>query len=60
MSLVIGHPTIGNVPIVAILDKNAKHEEMYTKYGTCRGSIGVVIKEIKNHMVQFSMQMLSC
>jgi hypothetical protein len=38
-------------PSVAIMAKDVTHEDVYGKYGTYKGSRGVVIAEITDHIV---------
>jgi hypothetical protein len=48
---VLGLPTDRDDPTKEIKTKDAVHEEVYAKYGTHRGSRGVVIAEINDHKV---------
>jgi hypothetical protein len=51
--------TKGNDPGNAIMAEDATQEEVYTKYGTLRGSRGVVVYDINDAKVRFSTWILS-
>jgi hypothetical protein len=59
MNLVLGLPIEGEDSSKEIMTKDVVQEEVYTKYGTCRGSGGVVIVEINDHWVGFTMHLLA-
>jgi hypothetical protein len=42
----------------AIMDEDATQQEVYTKYGTHRGSRGVVVYDINDAKVRFSTRIL--
>jgi len=59
MRKVSGLRTKGDDPGNAIMDEDATQEEVCTKYGTHRGSIGAVVYDINDAKVRFSTRILS-
>lgn len=58
--MVSGLPIAGEDPAEVIMAKEASAEKVYTRYGTHRGSRGVVISAIADPEVKCSTQLLAC
>jgi hypothetical protein len=56
----LGLPTQGEDPSVVMEVKDVTQEEVYKRYGTCKGTRGVVISIINDTIDWFSMKILSC
>jgi hypothetical protein len=62
-SHITGLPTQGIDPALILDDKSKEKtlaEEMKNKYGTERGTRGIIIKQINNSMTQLGANILAC
>jgi hypothetical protein len=59
MSLVIGLPTTREDISIVLIMKDATYKDVYYKYGTRRGNIGLIIPNINENRIWFTMQQMA-